>query len=167
MHNKLLIILVSVFSIILLNCKGDRGPTGPDGVQGPPGSNDKQIRIAFPSGITTFDTTWETLETAFALFSFNVDNYVGVDSVIFSVVTTMNNEQDTCFVQLFNLTDNLPIESSYIWSNNYESVRIMSGNIFNELPNKEIDLTIRIHGSIGEYPNIVFASTPYLILYRN
>ena len=166
MFNKLLIILVLVFLLLVISCEGPKGDTGPTGIQGQDGNNDKQIRIAFPSGVNTFETTWYTLEPAFDLFGFNIDNYGGVDSVILSVVTTMNNEEDTCFVQLFNLTDNLPIESSYIWSNNDESVRIMSGNIFNELPNKEIELTIRIHGSIGEYPNIVFATAPYLILYR-
>ena len=170
MYNKLLTIFVLVFSLLILSCEGpagDTGPIGPAGAQGEDGTNDKQIRIPFPSGVTTYNTTWDTLETAFALFSFNVANYVGVDSVIFSVVTAMNNGQDTCFVQLFNVTDNLPVQSSFMWSNNYNSIRLMSGNIFNELPNKEIDLTILIRGSIGQYPNIVFASSPYLILYRN
>ena len=88
-----------------------------------------------------------------------------MDSVVFSIVTGMNNENDTCFVQLLNITDNIPINSSFIRTTNFEDVRIFSGNIFDELPNKEIDLTILVKGSLGS-TNMVFAESPYLILYR-
>jgi hypothetical protein len=136
-------------------------------IKGQDGNYDKEIRIPFPA-VThgTWDTTWYIQRHAYSLFDFNIENYFGLDSVIFSVATEMQNVDDTCFVRLFNYTDSVVINSSFMWSTNEELTRIRSGNIFNELPKKNIDIALSIRGHIPEYGNMVSAKFPYLILYR-
>ncbi len=162
------VLLIIMLMILSISCKGPMGEEGLDGTDGTDGSYDKEIRIPFPtSSALTYDSTWSTQRHAYALFDFNIENYIGVDSVIFSVATEMNNKDDTCFIRLYNSTDSVIINSSYMWSTNEELTRIHSQNIFSELPKKNIDIGISLRGHIPEYSNYVFARYPYLILYRN
>ena len=150
MHNKLLIIFVSVFSLLVISCegpKGDAGPTGPTGIQGPPGmdgNSDKQIRFDLGGALGTPSTTPFMFDEVWSLIKFNVYNYTDVDSVVLYGILESKNSNTDCIVDLYNLTDDVVIPGSEIRSNSTNRVWVYSSNLFNELPNKEISLALRI-----------------------
>jgi len=98
------------------------------------------------------------------LIKFDINNYPGVDSVIFVVerAKTSDSNSDIIF-ELFDLTNGIGIAGSEIKTNSTAKTRIFSDNIFSSLPQSEIDLGLRIRsevdGTFGEAENV------YLFLY--
>lgn len=130
-------------------------------------SHDKQIRIRFGGlDIATDSDEWtKTRYETLTLIKFNKNNYPGVDSIIFTPSAYSNAAGINCYVQLYNLTDNVPIENSTVQSDVYDYIFIDSGNIYNYLPDKEIDLAIRIKS--GRKGTIVSTGVVnHLFLYR-
>jgi hypothetical protein len=147
MINKNYLVLLTVFSLLLISCegpKGDAGPTGPSGTQGLPGDSDKQIRFDLGGGFGTSSTTPFMFDEVYSLIKFNVYNYTGVDSVVLYGILQSSNSNTNCIVDLYNWTDDVVIAESEIRSNSTSLVWVSSSNIFNELPNKEISLALRI-----------------------
>jgi len=150
MLNKPLIILISIFSLFFLSCegpKGDIGPTGPGGNQGPPGldgNSDKQIRFDMGGGVGTSSSTPGIFPEVYSLIKFNVYNYTDVDSVVLFGILKSSDSNTDCIIDLYNWTDNVVIPGSEIRSNSTTPVWASSSNIFNELPNKEISLALRM-----------------------
>lgn len=107
---------------------------------------DKQIRIRFGGlDIATDSDEWtKTRYETLTLIKFNKNDYPGVDSIIFTPSAYSNASGINCYIQLYNLTDNVPIENSTVQSDVYDYIFIDSGNIYDYLPDKEIDLAIRI-----------------------
>ncbi len=136
MLNKLLIILVSVFSLLVISCegpKGDIGPTGPTGIQGPPGmdgNSDKQIRFDLGGAFGTPSTTPFMFDEVWSLIKFNVYNYTDVDSVVLYGILESNNSNTDCIVDLYNWTDDVVIPGSEIRSNSTDPVWVYSSNFF-------------------------------------
>jgi hypothetical protein len=101
------------------------------------------------------------------LIDFDIRYYQGVDSVIFtSNLYWSSGPTGAVFVELFNITDNVPIANSELTTTQTFSNRlyIKSPNIYNKLPTKQIELGFRAR---SEFPNISgSAGIPYLILYR-
>ncbi len=108
------------------------------------------------------------------IFKFNKNNYPGVDSIILvcNPYLDPNFQANTPsgVVQLFNITDNVPIANSQIITNYVRTsadrdtpVR-ETGNIINYLPNQTISLGILVQSSdlsLYCYPGLC-----YLYLYR-
>ncbi len=101
------------------------------------------------------------------LIKFNKQNYTGVDSIILVGNPYVGKSINTAKVELYNLTDDIVIPSSLLSTNKLYNERnfIETGNLYTSLPNKEINLGIRLQTSLdGEF---AASGSCFLILYRN
>lgn len=116
--------------------------------------------------VVSCDRNSTTLIYGGELLKFSKKNYVGVDSIILVSNAYVGDQANTSIVELYNITDNIPIANSKIITNNLWSPTgfLQTGNLYNELPDKEITVGISLKsGNAG-----MFAATgsAYLILYR-
>ena len=99
---------------------------------------------------------------------FNKNNYPGVDSITLVCNPGVFESTNTLTIQLYNITDGIPIANSSISTNN-TGTNLMapileSGNAFTSLPNHTINLGTSIKSSIsGQYS---FSGNCFLYLYR-
>lgn len=152
----------------LLSCegpKGDVGPTGPADPQGVPGDSDKQLRFELAANFSISSTTPFMHAEIWSLMKFNVYNYTGVDSVVLYALVESVNSSTNCIVDLYNWTDDEIIPGSEIMSSSTSDVWIRSGNLFNEFPDKEISLSLRIRSETEGV--MVTCSSALLFLYRD
>ncbi len=155
----LLILLIGAFMISA--CEGPVGPQGETGAAGEqgdpglPGSSDKQIRLGFEmtGGFGISSDTARVIGPSVYITNFDKRNYAGVDSIVFSALLTPDDSTYFAHVELYNVTDGVPIANSDISTNSYQWVE--SGNIYDDLPDKAIDLSFQIrlssyggHGSL-------------------
>ena len=170
---KITLILSILFLLIAVNtCTGPEGPAGPsgkDGEDGKDGTMEKQIRIPFWTGGTCImldGNNKEYINISISIIKFNINNYIDVDSVIF--VADINAfVYDNYFpADLFNLTDSIAIMNSSIKTKSSSREIVETGNIFNSLPKKEIDIGIRLRTLNIENKNWVVIWRAWLILYR-
>jgi len=132
------------------------------------GSNaqsDKQILIPIPnSGAISNSTTPIITGT---LIKFNKTYYSGVDSIIFVASPYVYGGANTSVVELYNITDATPVTGGSL-SSDYSGANppfIQTGNIYNNLPDKEIAIGVRSYSANeGVYAGTGFC---YLFLYRN
>jgi hypothetical protein len=151
------------FIVLIFNCA--QGPSGP---AGPAGLTDKQIRLEFAFGslltIGTTDTVPLMIAGGRELIKFDKNNYEGVDSIILVARVQIDSQNHYCNVDLYDLTDSMPIQNSLIQSNNTASTIAESKNIYRTLPDKEISLCTRIWSSkVNANARITQA---WLFLYR-
>jgi hypothetical protein len=128
--------------LILLSGCGDI-PQDP----GPSSTGDpKVIKLEFEGEFTGTSEDWSLLnETVTSQFNFNIVSYPTVDSVIFKASLRSERENIRCVVELFNVTDEIPIQGSALFSQiRYQLHSVRSSNILQNFPNKEIGLGVRI-----------------------
>ena len=140
------------------------------------GGFDKLTVLDFAYASGTSSSEWVIAEYGggLDLYKFNISNYPGVDSVVFMAFLGTDDSNTTCSVELFNKTDNVPINDSILESNRYVGGNPanppyemkQTGNIYNDLPpNKEITLTFRIK-SETEGVSVLTGFRCYLYLYK-
>jgi hypothetical protein len=161
MKKRIIISALFLFSIIY-SCTGPTGPAGKDGINGKDGGYDKQLRIDIESSICTGgELTRENLGT----YKFDKRNFIGVDSIVFVGMVWAGDTNVYGKAELFNYDDGLTIANSTISakysSGNWEISQ--SVNCYNSLPNKEINIGVRIKGIAGH--GICLDRTS-LLLYR-
>jgi len=151
------------FSLVLLSCEKDDIQL------------DKQIRLEFggPStgsymGIS--DTSWYLVNNPdYVLVNFDKSNYSQLSSVTFSASIWSDNASNYCSVELYNLTDGNSIPNSIITSNqrmvNSYADYIESDNFINSLPDKPIDIAVRIKSSEADQP-VYLCPSMIIFLYR-
>lgn len=175
----IIIFLCAVSFFMVSSCKGpqgDIGPTGPQGEKGNPGENgtpgdyDKQVRLdigqAFGINYRPPDTLWHLSDTlSHTLFRFNKENYVNADSIIFECEAGSFDDTTMCYVRLYDLTDKVPVYSSEVFVTGSDFKIVSSGNIFSELPGKEI--TIGIETRTNMSGNSIYSDRFTLYLFRN
>lgn len=97
---------------------------------------------------------------------FNINNYQGVDSIIFGAYLDSKDASTTCLLELYDQTNSLTINGSQISSNSQEFELVTStGNLLNEFPDETIDLTIKIRTTVNG--NYARCHSVFLILYRH
>jgi len=110
---------------------------------------DKQVRLELSAvfDVGTSDTIWYMpyYET-YQLVKFNKHNYIyeRVKSIIFSPSMHTSDPNVSCIVDLYNVTDSVPIAGSQIVSNDPSWHFYESQDIKDALPDKEITLSIRV-----------------------
>jgi len=127
------------------------------------GLMDKQIFLSLGfSGNTTSTTPISGGE----LIKFSKKNYPGVDSIIFVANPYVADITNTSIVELFNVTDNVPINNGKITTSRLYDAQafLQTGNVYNQLPDKEITLGIRF--SSGTSGKFAATGSCFLILYR-
>jgi hypothetical protein len=127
-------------------------------------AGDKQIRLVLP-GTISFNGAPVITSGQNNLFKFNIDYYPGVDSVIYTIWSSVSGAGNKCSIELFNITDNIPLPGTLIEApTNSAPVLYQSPNIKNSFPHKEIEIGLKIKGDIsGQTVNAV---TGFLYLYR-
>jgi hypothetical protein len=168
------LILIIVASQIIGACSGEDGDPGPQGVQGPqgaqgpegdPGLTDKQLRFALP-GILANSNVAVITQGPSNLYKFNIDNFEGVDSVIYTIWSRVPDSGNKCYIELFNVTDNIAISGSLIEAtSNAAPTLYQSSNLASAFPKKEITIGLRIKGENPE--QTTNATFGYLYLYRD
>ncbi len=127
------------------------------------GTSDKQISLPLNYSANTTSTI---PVTGGELIKFSKRNYTNVDSIIFVANPYVADITNTAILDLYNITDNVPISNSRITTNSLSSDRVFlqTGNVYNAIPDKEITLGI----SLKSGNNGMFAASGscYLILYR-
>lgn len=122
-----------------------------------------EIRIPLDFSANTTNTAGVT---GLALSNFNKANYPGLDSIVLSARLYTSNADNNSIVDLVNMTDNQIIDDSRLLSNKSfdQSSFIFSKNIFNALPNKAINIGLRLRSEKqGSFAAVY--GTSYLILY--
>jgi hypothetical protein len=100
------------------------------------------------------------------IIKFKKSNYGGVDSIVFIAVPYVSDPYFQAVVDLYNVTDDSVVAGSEIVSNQLLNVNgfVQTGNIYNQLPDKEITLVTRTRSTReGGYAGCYYA---YLVLYR-
>jgi hypothetical protein len=106
---------------------------------------DNLERIEFGGDFGNNSTTWlVSPHETFNLIKFNKLDYATVDSITFVGSLFITNSGATCSVELYNLTDEVPIENSLLESSTEAYIFKESENIFDQLPDKEITLAVRL-----------------------
>ena len=127
-------------------------------------SLDKQIILPlnFPANVSN-----TTPVVGGDLIKFNKHYYTGVDSITLIGNPYVGQATNTAKVELYNLTDGEVIANSLISSNSLYNDRIYheSGNLYNNLPDKEIHLGIRLQGT--ENGQFAASGSCFLVLYRH
>ena len=132
---------------------------------------DKQISFQLFFSQAWGDTIWTNPYDRYdhCLKNFKKSNYPDINSIIISVPMCSYTTNAICYVDLFNLTDSVSIENSQLETNTYGMIYIESPNIIDEIPNKTIDLALRIKSSeyAGLYDiNVGVGDISYLFLNR-
>jgi len=108
-----------------------------------------EIRLDMPSSLDTnpHDTTFRIHPLTY--YKFNKANYPGYTSFRFMVNTVRTylpssgkDTSGTCTIELYDLTHAVPLYGSIISSD--DTTYLISGNFMNELPDSDIDLTVRM-----------------------
>lgn len=128
-----------------------------------------QVRFQLISltGIGSFSTTGTLAPSWMYLNKFKKSDFDLMKSAILSahISTEGSNTASTCTVELFNLTDNVVISGSEVSTSSTTRVWVNSGNFLDNIPDKEIDLTIRVRtNTVGGVANCI---QTYLILSKN
>jgi len=144
-----------VVSQFLLSCEGEDGMDG---------GFDKQIRLDLSGGLGTSSSAGEFIHPGSWLYDFNKNYFVDVDSIVFTSFLKTGDLNVDCLVDLYNITDSTAILSSLISTKGLEQTRVVSENVFKDLPDHSITLAVRIRtAQEGVFVSLSFSE---LLLYR-
>jgi len=134
---------------------------GANGVSG--GEQDKLIVLPLGGSVSASQTPSLGQDP---IIKFNKSNFLGVDSIVFIAVPYVSDPSFQSVVDLYDATDSLGISGSEIVSNQTLNINgfLQTGNIYNEIPDKEITLVTRTRSTReGAYAGCYYA---YLVLFR-
>ena len=114
-------------------CNGQNGQSGAD----------KQTFLPI---YWSANTTSTTPIIGGELLKFSKKNYVGVDSIILVANPYVADQTNTAEIEVYNMTDNVPIANSKIVTNNLFSSTgfLQTGNLYSAFPDKEIRVGISL-----------------------
>ena len=128
----------------------------------------EEIQIRLVDGIGgAANTTSSTPVVVSGTSSFDIRNFVNADSVVFVADPYVSNATNFALVELYNVTDGQVIANSLLRTNNLseERIQLKTNNLYNELPQKQINLGIRLSSETnGQFSA---SGVPYLFLYRS
>jgi hypothetical protein len=140
-----LFFLLFVISCCVQSCEKEEVQNTTTVIMDTTSNQDKQARINFPyMSVGILGTSGKILSQEFWLIDFNKSNYTDVDSIVFSASLESFDTTANCVAELFNITDNTSITNSLIKTNKLTTVWVRTKNIFAGLPDKNIDLSIRV-----------------------
>lgn len=128
---------------------------------------DKQIRLEIDGSVSNSSTEWLiTPYETFTLINFNKHNYIGVDSIVFFGSLYTSDVTNTVYLELYNMTDSTSIQNTTLTSNMNDYIFMSTNNIYDYLPDHEVNLGLRIR-SQKEGIGVSSGARSYLFLYRN
>ena len=134
------------------------------------GAFDSEIRFDFDwpflSSLSTYSTTGKLNADKTTLIDFNINNYVGVDSVVFGAYMYTSDNSAKCIVELYNKSNGSVITNSEVSTNETSETFVTTTvNFIDEFPTEKIDLGVRVRSEIEEVN--VTLTKPLLLLYRD
>jgi hypothetical protein len=113
-----------------------------------------ELRIGFNlSGTSSFSTTSNLIintDGRFVIPNFNLDNYVGADSVAIGAMLSTANTATNCSLELYDVTNNAAISNSLISTNNTSETWVYSStNFIADLPSGSVNLGLRLSSDNG------------------
>ncbi|WP_161888040.1 hypothetical protein [Pontibacter russatus] len=131
---------------------------------------DKEVRLVFPFDYwSTNKTDFDLLPEPTHLIKFKKTNFSDLSSITLYASIATESLDNTVEVELFNVTDNVSVDNTSLQAStkittmiNYKLV--FTDNILNKLPEKEIDLAIRLKSYNGKY---VYVTSAFLLLQRH
>jgi len=127
-----------------------------------------QVRFQLVSltALGSSSTTGDLAPPWMYLRKFRKSDFGLMQSAVFSAhISTEGGSASICTVDLFNLTDNAVISGSEVQTNSTSRVWVDSGNFLGNIPDKEIDLAVRLRtNTAGGFANCIQA---HLILSKN
>lgn len=129
-------------------------------------AQDKQVRLEFSGDFVTTSDNWQLAPyQTYYLLKFSKKNYSNVKSIIFTASLYSSKQGNTCYLELFNVTDSTVVENTLLTSDEKSYVFKETGDIYKNLPDKEINLAIRIRSAAkGTY--VATGKTAYLFISR-
>lgn len=121
----------------------------------------KQLKIDFKISGTTNTTSFSEGEILdqYRYFDFNKKNYGTCSSITLVGFIRTKDTHSSCFLELYNLTDSVVISNSTISTNKTSFNWVESQNIVEDLPDKDIDVTIRLRSELdGSWVDLNSAS---------
>lgn len=128
----------------------------------------KEVRIDFPFEYwVTNDTNYESFPVYSYLKDFDKNDYLHIDS-IFIICTIATETEDSAFVRLYNISDDMIIPKSDMVQSTETAPNLVyrwtsSKNILDYLPNKKTDLCLQMKSKRGQY---VYLRSAYLLIKR-
>lgn len=128
------------------------------------GDGAKEVRLDFNM---SSNASWSTSTSrVFYEFNgipdFNINNFKGVDSIVFGAYVQSSNTNTNCILELYDNTNNTVIENSSISTNSSSYVwKTTTTNFIDKLPNEPIDLRLQM---ISDNGASVSFKVPRLIL---
>jgi hypothetical protein len=121
------------------------------------GQSGGSLRIyQFDGSVSTSSSEWFLSGSRRAfLLNFDKTKFPHADSIIFVPVIRTSFYTNTCYAELYNVTDSISISGSMVESTYPGWYEIRSGNIFQGLPDKPVTLAVRIRSETDG----VFVST--------
>jgi hypothetical protein len=110
------------------------------------------------------NTWYSLLPTNTHLVSFDKRNAADVDSVVFVGLLETSSDDNTAFAELYNVNDRLRIVGSIIKSQGVIQTWVTSPNLYEQLPDHETTLGVRIHS--GQQGSRIGIASAHLFLYR-
>jgi len=132
------------------------------------GESDIQIRLSLLTilGANTYGNGGASSGFFIGILEkFNKNYWPGVDSIVFVTNLLTANNVSLASADLYNSSDHSVIINSTVSTYNTSSTKLISENIFNDLPDKEIDLTIQLRSENSQYQAMLTGKS-YLLLYR-
>jgi len=130
--------------------------------------SDKQLIIYFPANGVGYSTSSASgyIDTIEVLRDFNILNYSDADSITFSAYLQTSDSSVSCTVNLFNMTDNTPINNTTLTSNSTNvELKTTQVNFLNDLPHTPIKLGIQVRS--GQEGTVVYYILPMITIYRH
>jgi len=130
-------------------------------------NSDNEVRFEFDwsGGLSWSTSSSQVIGGSFGITNFNINNFVGVDSVALGALLRTSNISTNCILELYDFTNNTVIVNSIVSSNSTSEVwSVTTQNFLNNLPNETVDLGLRLTSDNGAN---VIVKHPILFLYRN
>ncbi len=128
------------------------------------GAVDEQIRLViFPSSFRRVTSTTGILLGE--LIEFDIGNYPGIDSAVFTARIRSLESTTNAIAELYNSTDEVVIDNSTVMTNSISDVTVFSGNIYDDLPSQKVNLNVRLRSEADG--TAVINGKAYLFLYRS
>ena len=131
------------------------------------GGFDEQIRLTiYNNGANSQCTSTSRFDGD--LIKFDKRNWVGVDSIVFIPHLWSQSSSSNAIAELYDKTNNAVINNSTVSSTNTDPFdgHISSGNIYDDLPQSEIDITIQTRAESSSFQACINQKS-YLMLYRS
>ena len=128
----------------------------------------EEIQLRIVDGIgSAANTSSSTPLIVPGLSSFDIRNFVNVDSVVFVSDPYVGDHVNYALLELYNVTDGQVLANTLLRTNNLfaEKSQLKTVNLFDEIPNKQITLGIKLSSETnGQFSA---SGIPYLFLYRS